>query len=1150
VLSLFLAWLTASTLTPPSLNSNADSRRPSADSTTGREQPPHPPPSQKHQQHNMQAMTLPLISARLSAAQQNIHPLQLAPPNDFPRPSFNTCSSSSSESFLSSQVGAILDTFSTPQSESRSSSRRTSVQYQQPLTVAGFPQPVIRKKSSFASKIRSVFKPTVSKDSDETLHTEMLQHLQVLEQVMSMANQVDGTSSDCGSAYAYDDFLSNLVMKNGAQLSLMTPPLSLTSSIRPSMLEEQHRGSVSSTSSGDTALSADSPGGTNPAGGYQSSLSSLSSPDLSPTGSPKLKSVQPNAFSQQQQQQQTSPQTFIASDSFGPLEGPQQPLQQQHPLDRPLPLSPAARAQMALAQAQGQSVPGSGPFSPNTSKILPSIPSSEKRHSLEPTPTRTVKKRLSFASITSFFNPRGGESAAAAAAAAAEAIRKKQQRSSSVPNVEHPLVAVGRQIAGFQRRHSLNDLQESQDAAAAATAAAASAALAAAAATRRANGGGLIAPPWDKDLVSAQAARAASEVMASRRRSTMPTMSCVSVQSNATTGTSKGGKGSRKLGLFRRRTNKKKKADSTHGDHGTLSTVSAVAATKPLKSAMVHRPMHRSVSLKRSSSTGNRSSVYSVNGTKQHVLGGAMGPGGSMGHYPHPHYQHPHHQHQPLLSFANEANTCSRRTSEESLQSRGSSAGGPTRHRRQSSLAGRQASQQGHYPNVERKHRWSGLYSAADFHDFETLATPPTPRVTPVATRETFECQEDEYDFPQLNQLSSQSRRSSFCSSHGGDGGGAFSPASSGDHSYLPASPSRDMSNPSSPGPNPYANNQHPAAYHPQHHLSRRSSIHQCEVGNGGGNGIVVPVLPLSVAPRLSVDRTAMLESTPVAIVPAAVVGAVVGPPSSLPGMMVNPQQRFLLQQQQQQLQHQLQLQQQQMRIQQQLQMQQHHQQQFHQRQFQLSHHHSYAQQQQQQQQQHFMNSMVNQAASLQESTYGQQYSSYPAYTYQHVSPQAMPSHLYYPSSHPQQQQQQQQQQYTPPPSHQYTTQTTTPLSKSHPMPSTYSANMTSTSSSLHPTTSNTSTTSTSSGSNTTSAQSSSASASRPARQLHFSSAGPQIHWTWTPDQYDRSSDPHITAHRLTPAVAQKIKLELNHFKSQEMAVHENSRVHTHFFVN
>ena len=67
-------------------------------------------------------------------------------------------------------------------------------------------------------------------------------------------------------------------------------------------------------------------------------------------------------------------------------------------------------------------------------------------------------------------------------------------------------------------------------------------------------------------------------------------------------------------------------------------------------------------------------------------------------------------------------------------------------------------------------------------------------------------------------------------------------------------------------------------------------------------------------------------------------------------------------------------------------------------------------------------------------------------------------------------------------------------------------------------------------------------------RTVEFS-ALPSVHQTWAADQYDRSSDPHITAQRLTPAIAHKIKLELNQFKSQEMLVHHESRVNTHFFV-
>ncbi|KAG0369238.1 bud neck involved protein [Gamsiella multidivaricata] len=71
----------------------------------------------------------------------------------------------------------------------------------------------------------------------------------------------------------------------------------------------------------------------------------------------------------------------------------------------------------------------------------------------------------------------------------------------------------------------------------------------------------------------------------------------------------------------------------------------------------------------------------------------------------------------------------------------------------------------------------------------------------------------------------------------------------------------------------------------------------------------------------------------------------------------------------------------------------------------------------------------------------------------------------------------------------------------------------------------------------------------RPRRQIQFSTEEPTVYPTWTPEQYDRTADTSITASCLTPAIAQKIKLELNHFKSQEMKVHQDSRIYTHFFV-
>ncbi|KAI8096083.1 hypothetical protein BDF21DRAFT_489493 [Thamnidium elegans] len=57
------------------------------------------------------------------------------------------------------------------------------------------------------------------------------------------------------------------------------------------------------------------------------------------------------------------------------------------------------------------------------------------------------------------------------------------------------------------------------------------------------------------------------------------------------------------------------------------------------------------------------------------------------------------------------------------------------------------------------------------------------------------------------------------------------------------------------------------------------------------------------------------------------------------------------------------------------------------------------------------------------------------------------------------------------------------------------------------------------------------------------------VHETWSRVEYDRSSDPEAVCTRLTPNLAQLIKQELNHYKLHEMAVHDSSRINTHFFL-
>ncbi|OAD09124.1 hypothetical protein MUCCIDRAFT_125785, partial [Mucor lusitanicus CBS 277.49] len=48
---------------------------------------------------------------------------------------------------------------------------------------------------------------------------------------------------------------------------------------------------------------------------------------------------------------------------------------------------------------------------------------------------------------------------------------------------------------------------------------------------------------------------------------------------------------------------------------------------------------------------------------------------------------------------------------------------------------------------------------------------------------------------------------------------------------------------------------------------------------------------------------------------------------------------------------------------------------------------------------------------------------------------------------------------------------------------------------------------------------------------------------TYSKTDYDRGSDPDAVCTRLTPAMAQQIKEELNAYKLHEMQVHEYSRV-------
>lgn len=72
-------------------------------------------------------------------------------------------------------------------------------------------------------------------------------------------------------------------------------------------------------------------------------------------------------------------------------------------------------------------------------------------------------------------------------------------------------------------------------------------------------------------------------------------------------------------------------------------------------------------------------------------------------------------------------------------------------------------------------------------------------------------------------------------------------------------------------------------------------------------------------------------------------------------------------------------------------------------------------------------------------------------------------------------------------------------------------------------------------------------SATAPVKRLTFAS-NLSVYDTFPPSVYDRRSEP-ATWSRLTPALAQRIKEELNSYKMEEMEVHAASRIHTQFFV-
>ncbi|KAF9928289.1 hypothetical protein FBU30_002511 [Linnemannia zychae] len=616
------------------------------------------------------------------------------------------------------------------------------------------------------------------------------------------------------------------------------------------------------------------------------------------------------------------------------------------------------------------------------------------------------------------------------------------------------------------------------------------------------------APPWDKSRASAQTA--AAEVLANNSNSIkLPAILSKASESESVSSTST--KMSKIQGVFGKQIKKNKNKKSVSE---TVPSTTTVSSPKPLRSALVQRPM-RTPSVRK----------VQVNGHQQQ---------GSVS-------SRRIQQNEPLVNLSQDqgiaSNAGSRRNSEEQSRT------GPTRHRRQSSIASRQASQQGHYSPADRKQRLSLRHSSSEEYDiilhsdlytldshqqqpqlqyhggyiqYDNIAAPQTPRVNPVSTKSSS---------PQINDpLASISPRTSRGAA--ADGSFTFSPFRR--RESYPSCSSRDTSPKlgavSTPKQQQH-NHTNTIASHPHRRssydattsVSRRSSYET----NYRRNSMIVtsssPSVITSPVARLSVDHTFMSDhsspSSPTLPYPQTTIPIL--SPHNHHALFANYQQQQQLQLQQQQ--------QQQQQFQRQPPMQvvpDHHYQQ---------HHH-----------QQFMNTHAGPQVyheQYHQPTKQQPLYQYPAYAYQYNMPQPLPSHLYYPST-------------------QHPTLSYAGVSMSPPPPPPpplqYSISKPSSSvsgpggiSSGGSGSNNPSPTSWSS----VSPSPSPSTPTRGNRQLHFSTAQPIIHETWTPDQYDRTSDPNITAHRLTPAIAQKIKHELNTFKSQEMMVHQESRMNTHFFT-
>ncbi|KAG0095268.1 bud neck involved protein [Podila epicladia] len=811
---------------------------------------------------------LPATVTRLSSDQQSIHPLQV-----------DEASTSSTSSSASLTV-----------TEESSSD-------QQLLVSQAFSEPVVRKKTSFASKLRKVF-------------------------IAKQATTINSTASIA---------------------SVKAPQQARRDSTESSsmIIDQQHRGSVSSASS---ANSAERRGSTQ----SQSSITPSTSPEMSPVGVKSTTSSTP------------SQSMFVASPTT------------------------------TNASSTGSAT--------TDNDVTPTL-------SLPPTQTRTVKKRLSFASISSFFTPKNNQD---------QETRSKQQRSSSVPHVENPLVTVGRQIAGFQRRHSLNDLHEAK---------------------KKQQEQAKLAS-WNKDQDTA-----GDGIKTTPNGVTDPAPTAAVVSSTVAT------KSKLRLNNVFGKGRKNKK----HLAMGGIPKPENLIPAKPLRPALVHRSppqangkVHKVTSRRRSSSVRSNQSNRSRHRRNSHAeefASQSNASSGSSGSGTTSLSRKSLEEHQAMINSLPP-------TVQQPQYTQNRERG--TKHRRQGSQASRESDRH----RNKSHHRYSASNSARDYQDLcsspvpenDAFASPVRPAKTqltrpggaPLATAPTPRVLSGSLDVSKRphnhvirNPLSSLSPSSSCCSftsdvdENEEDDETRGSLHGSFNGRYSPSSPTSSVRSSGS--------------------SASRIRRQQIGVETFVDQTPYNPLLPAAAA-RISVDRIMMENAQAFKQDGFSSGSATLASDSSSSTLtQVSKEDTRIYAHQQQYSAHQ-----------------------------EYQHHYL-------PEHQHVQTSGSPSSTSGSSSNHNlRRHSQEPQY-YKHPSHYGEPDH---PHHH---------QQYY------------------HPHPSTYPP--------------------------------------RPPRQLQFSTLEPLIHPTWTAEQYDRTSDTNITALRLTPAIAHKIKLELNQFKSQEMEVHQESRVYTHFFV-